>query len=450
MLRLALPLIIAEIGWMLMGIVDTIMVGRLPDSAQAIGAVSLGSVIFYAIGLIGAGLLLGLDTFISQSFGAGDIPDCNRSLINGVFMAIGLAPVLCALIAGFTALMPRLGITPDVLSLAIHYLNTLNYSLPPLLFYFAFRRYLQGVNLVKPVTFALVSANLVNLAGNYVFVYGHWGAPHLGITGSAWSTVVARAYMALCLFIAIVHFDRKHHTGLFAHKWRPDAERMAELFRLGVPAAGQMFFEIGVFATTAALIATLDAVSLAAHQVALNTAALTFMMPLGVSSAAAVRVGNALGRNDRQAAYRAGWAALVLGASIMGCAAIVLFTAPAWIARLYSPDPAVIALSVKLLYIAAIFQLFDGLQVVATGALRGAGNTRTPMLASTVAYWVIGLPLGCALCFHYHWGAPGLWVGLCAGLTSMGIFLLFLWRRTASAWLPPTASSLYHASSNQL
>ncbi len=450
MLRLALPLVIAEIGWMLMGIVDTIMVGRLPASAEAIGAVSLGSVIFYTVGIFGGSLLLGLDTFVAQSFGAGDIDDCNRSLINGTIMAVLLtAPLMLAvwLVAG---LMPHFGITPDVLPESVAYLKTLNWSIPPLLFYFAFRRYLQALNLVAPVTFVLVSANAVNLAGNYVFVYGHWGAPALGISGSAWSTVAARVYMAVFLLGYILYHDLRARTGLLHMGWRPDWRRIAALFRLGLPAATQIFLEIAVFATTAALIAKLDAVSLAAHQVALNASALTYMVPLGISSAAAVRVGQALGRNDRHAAGRAGWSALVMGMAFMSCAALLFFAVPRWIAQLFSPDEAVIALGIRLLQVAAVFQLFDGLQVVATGALRGAGNTRTPMLFSTLAYWAIGLPLGCALCFHYRWGAVGLWIGLCAGLIIMGSILLKVWQRTAAPWLallPAPASNSYHASS---
>lgn len=447
MLRMAVPLILAELGWMVMGLVDTIMVGRLPNSAEAIGAVSLGSVVFYTIGIFGAGLLLGLDTFVSQSFGAGDLADCNRSLISGLWMALLFTAPLMGVVQLAAWAMPRFGVAPEVLRGAVPYLRALNWSLPPLLLYFAFRRYLQAVNMVKPVTFVLVSANLVNLAGNYLFVYGHLGMPRLGVPGSAWSTVAARGYMAAFLLLTILYYNHAHGDALLHARWRPDWQRMAQLIRLGLPAASQIFLELAVFGAVTALISRLGAVPLAAHQVALNTASLTFMVPMGISSAAAVRVGQALGRNDLAGAARAGWTALLLGASFMGAAAITLFTVPRWIAMLYTPQPEVIALGARLLLIAAIFQIFDGVQTVAIGALRGAGNTRLPMACSLLAYWVIGLPLGYVLCFRFQWGAQGLWVGLCAGLIAIGSILLLAWRRQTRRWLPPSAPSMYHATS---
>jgi MATE family multidrug resistance protein len=198
---------------------------------------------------------------------------------------------------------------------------------------------------------------------------------------------------------------------------------------LGFPAAAQLTLEVAVFAAATALVATLDPLSLAAHQIALNTASLTFMVPLGISSAAAVRVGQALGRRDPAAAARSGWTAMVLGVGFMSCAAAVMLAVPEYVARIYTTDPAIIGIAVSLLAVAAAFQLFDGIQIVATGALRGAGDTRTPMICHLLCYWLLGVPLGYMLCFKLGWGAVGLWIGLCVALIAIGCVLLLAWRR---------------------
>jgi MATE family multidrug resistance protein len=193
-----------------------------------------------------------------------------------------------------------------------------------------------------------------------------------------------------------------------------------------------MGVEIAVFATVTVLIGRLNAIELAGHQIALTIVSTTFMMPLGISSAAAVRVGSALGRGDPQSAARSGWTALGLGAVVMSCAAATLLLIPHAIARLFTPDPRIIEAGAQLLQIAAFFQLFDGFQVVATGALRGAGDTRTPMLCHFTGYWIIGLPLGVWLCFHQALGARGLWMGLSIGLILIGLVLVAFWRRTVT------------------
>jgi multidrug resistance protein, MATE family len=201
------------------------------------------------------------------------------------------------------------------------------------------------------------------------------------------------------------------------------------LLNLGFPAASQIGVEIAVFALATMLIGKLGALALASHQIALNTVSLTYMVPLGISSAAAVRVGHALGRSDPHGASRAGWTALALGASFMTCMALALWLVPRYIVRVYTPDPSVIHAASALLFVGAFFQLFDGLQTVATGALRGAGDTRSPMICHLVYYWAIGLPVGAYLCFHVHWGAQGLWTGLCIALILIGSTLLYVWHR---------------------
>jgi multidrug resistance protein, MATE family len=418
----------AEIGWMSMGIVDTMMVGRLPDSATAMGAVSLGSNTFFVLALFGGGLLLGLDTLVSQAFGAGEREDCHRSLVNGIYLSIALTPLLAAPVWLLPGLLKGMGVASALLGLAIPYSKALAYGLFPLLLYFAVRRCLQAMNMVKPVAFALITANIINALGNWVLIYGKWGAPAMGAVGSGWSTDFARVYMAAVLVGYLLWYDRRHRTELLKTPVDIDLGRIRQLIVLGFPAAMQITLESGVFALVTALIARLGAIPLASHQIALNTVAFTYMVPLGISSAAAVRVGQAIGRKSPAGVRDAGGTAIFLGAGFMLMASAVLLIFPRWIARMYTPDESVIRSAITLLAAGAAFQLFDGIQTVATGALRGLGDTRTPMLCHFTAYWIIGLPLGSWLCFRLGWGAFGLWAGLSLALILIGVVLLFVWR----------------------
>lgn len=422
---------------MSMGIVDTIMVGRLPNSAVAIGATGLGQSLYHAVAIFGSGLLLGMDTFVSQAFGREDLPHARNTLLNGLVLALLLTPVLMIAVSFWPGLMEHFGISTELIGPMRPFLAALNWGTLPLLGYFALRRYLQAVNVALPIMLALVSANLVNGFGDWVLIYGHLGFPAMGITGSGWSTCIARVYMMLVLAITLWRAERKRPAEpRQPHALKVDATRISGLLKLGVPAAGQIVLEIGAFAAATALCAKLGPVQLSGHEIALNCAALTFMVPLGISSAAAVRVGQQLGRKDPGGARRAGWSAIMLGVGFMSCAGLTFVSAPSIIARVFSPDPAVVHVGSGLLLIAAAFQLFDGLQVVTTGALRGAGDTRTPMLANGLAYWFIGLPLGCYLCFWKHWEAAGVWTGLCIGLMLIGSALLLAWRNTNFSKMP--------------
>jgi multidrug resistance protein, MATE family len=278
-----------------------------------------------------------------------------------------------------------------------------------------------------------VTANLFNFLFNWLFIFPHrWGSLHfggMGVAGSGWSTCWARMYMAGLLVAAVLYYNRRDRLGLGHASMGVDLARIRSLLALGAPAATQIFFEIAVFSFTGVLAGKLGALPLAAHQIALNCAALSYMVPLGISSAAAVRTGNAWGRNQPQQAHRAGHAAILLGCGFMALSAVLFLTVPRAFARIFSPDVAVVTAGAQLLLIAAAFQLFDGLQIVMTGALRGIGNTRLPMLANFIGYWVLGLPLGALLCFHLGLGVFGLWIGLCAGLIFIGLILFVAWER---------------------
>jgi len=427
MLRLAVPVILAEVGWTTMGLVDTLMVG--PLGPAAIGAVGFGSIVFVAIGIFGMGLLLGLDTVISQAFGAGRQAECHRWLIQGLNLSIVAAAPLLLLSYGIIATLPAWGLNPAVRDLTLGYLNVLAPSVVPLLFYATFRRYLQAMNAVRPITFALTTANLINLGANWVLVYGKLGFPALGTTGSAWATLISRVYMASVLGIAVFLFNARHSRDLRDTAWRVDWHAIRRLLALGGPASVQNVLEVGVFAAASALVARLSAESLAAHQIALNLWSFAYMVPLGISAAGAVRVGQAVGRRDPAGTWRAGWTALALGAALTLTIAAVFLTTGAALIGAFSHDATILAIGPSLLGIAGLCLVFDGTQGISTGILRGLGETRIPMVVALLAYWGIALPLGYALCFVSGLGVSGIWIGLATGLVLVGGTLLALWHR---------------------
>lgn len=449
-LRLAGPVVRAELGWMGMGVVDTVMVGALGPAA--IGAAGIGNSLHLGFVIFGMGLLLGLDTLVSQAYGAGNLALCRAWLGRGVQLALLTTLPLMVVLAGVWLAVPALGFHPDMLPLLRSYLAIMALSTPLLLLYAAFRRYLQSTHRVAPIMFALVSANLINAGANWVLIYGKLGLPALGVAGSAWATFAARAYM--CAVLAATAWWATAGAGDHgaAQPPRPEGTRpgaaadpaaalgpaietktsIRRLIELGLPAASTVTAEVGVFAVATALAGRLEPVATASHHIALNIAAVAFMIPLGLASAGAVRVGNAVGARNPRGAAAAGWTVIAIGLAFMSMSGALFVTVPRALIGLFSDDAAVLALGASLLGIAALFQLFDGLQGVVTGTLRGLGDTRTPMVTNLAAHWLIGLPIGYWLCFVLGWGASGLWWGLSAGLIVAGVTLTAVWARRAS------------------
>lgn len=447
LLRLALPLILGELGWIAMSVVDTVMVGRLPDSAIAMSAAALAQVLFNTFVWGFGGVLLGLDTLISQAFGAKEVDEANRWLVHGLVMAAGLSAVLIGLFVTGPLALRHLPVDQIILGQTLPALRGLTYGVLPLLLYFTLRRYLQAAHHARPIAFALVSANLINAGADWVLIYGHtWqlaghtlAIPAFGVTGSAWATSFARVYLMLVLAIAVWRADRRHSYGLLGTSLRIEWQHLHRAFLLGAPAGAQIFVEIAIFATVTALIATMGPLPLAGHEVALQCASTTFMVPMAISTATSVRVGHAIGRVRARlgtiaAVSAAGWSGIAAGAAFMLVMSVVLLSIPAHIARLFTPDAGVIAAAVPLLLVAAGFQFFDGVQITVTGALRGAGNTVAPLLTHLVCYWAVGMPLGYVLAFKAHMGAAGLWWGLLAGLVGAGAVMLTVWFRTSRAF----------------
>jgi MATE family multidrug resistance protein len=430
MLRLAGPVIVAELGWMTMGLIDTAMVS--PLGPEAIGATGVASGLHFVFAIFGMGLLLGLDTLVSQAHGAGDERECVRWLVDGLWLAVLAAGPLLALSGVVLHFVPDMAFHEDIVEPLSGYFAVALWSTVPLLGFAALRRYLQATHIVKPIVFALVSANVVDIIGNWVFIYGNLGVPALGVPGAAWTTLLARVWMMTVLLVAVWLHLRKYRAGVAGVPRGIDTGRIRQLLRLGLPAASQVTLEVGVFSAATALAGSLDPVASASHQIALNIAAFCFMVPLGISSAGAVRVGSHVGARDMPSARLAGWTAIAIGIASMMATALLFFVIPRQLIGLFSRDPAVLALGASLLFVAAVFQLFDGVQGVATGVLRGIGETRVPMLTNLVGHWFIGLPIGYALCFSLGAGVTGLWWGLSIGLIVCAVVLLWVWHRRIS------------------
>jgi MATE family multidrug resistance protein len=432
--RLAWPVILAEIGWMAMGIVDTLMVG--PLGPEAIGGVGLAGVLFFAVAACGMGLLLGLDTVVSQAYGAGDHDACRRWWWQGLWLGVAVSLPLAGLLWLQRGFLDDFGFNPVIVGVVRGNLGILWLSLLPLFVYAASRRYLQALGLVRPVMAALIGANVVNAIANWALIYGHLGLPALGTDGAAWATLVSRVAMALVLVAAILWHDLRRHDGppVWRVRRRPVRADLAALLRLGVPAMLQMVFEVGGFAVASSMAASQQPAAIAAHQVSLELAGLAFMVPLGIASAAAVRVGHAVGRRDGAGAGHAGWAALVLGVSAMSTTALAFLLLPRLLLGVFTTDADVIRTGTWLLGVGALFAVFDGVQVIATGALRGLGETRRPMIWNLVGYWGLGLPVGWLLAFVAGWGVVGIWIGLSTSLIVVGTALTWTWARAARDW----------------
>jgi len=440
MLRLALPLVLAELGWMSMSVVDTMMVGHLPRPAITISAVALGQILYNTLAFGVGGVLLGLDTYISQAHGAGDWAGANKWLLSGVVLAGLLSAMLMGMVWVGPAVLIRMPIDHEVTRQAVRFVGALNWGTLPLFLYMTFRRYLQAFNHVRPIAAAVVTANAVNAGLDWLLLFGHrWdiaghsiGIKAYGVVGAAVSTALARVYLAAFAGTAVWWVDRRHGYGLRRTERSLDWSRVQRLVRLGAPVGGQIFVEIAIFAAVTALIGVMGPVQLAGHEIALNCVSFTWMVPFAISTATAVRVGQAVGRGDAAGAAAAGWTGIGLGAGFMLSMSALLVSVPGRIAAGFTHGPEVIAAAVPLLLVGAAFQFFDGVQTTATGALRGMGNTHAGLYVQLVGYWVVGLPLGLWLGFGWKMGAVGLWIGLAAGLLIAGVALITVWARTVT------------------
>jgi MATE family multidrug resistance protein len=432
LLRLAVPIVVVQVGVMLMGAVDTLMVGHV--SPAALAAVALGNL--YSIGwlMFGLGVLFALDPLVSQAFGAGDDVAVGRAVQRGFFIALVVTLPTSLLLLAVDPVLTWVGQPAAVVPLAAGYVYRTVGSVFPFLAFVVLRQSLQAQARTAPIVVTIFVANAVNAGLNYAWIFGHFGFPELGVLGSAWATLVSRWFMALLLLVLGWPHLRPYIARRVSRVLSPAP--FLRMLALGAPIGGQMLLEWGAFATIALLMGWLGIAQVAAHQIALTLASLTFMVPLGIASAATVRVGHAVGRGDPTALRQAAASALCIGAGFMALTGIAFFAAPTFFAAWYTDDMEVLQIAAALIPIAGIFQIFDGTQVVSLGVLRGLGDTRVPVAVALVGFWCLGIPTSVWLGFRAGLGATGLWWGFVVGL---GIVAAILFMRVQHMTLRPQA-----------
>jgi MATE family multidrug resistance protein len=431
--RLAGPLIGGQLTMVGMSTIDTVMAGRL--DAVALGAVAVGSSVWASIMLFSTGVLMILAPSIAQAEGAGEPGRVAPLTRQTIWVSLGLAILGILIAANMRPVLDLLRVDPAIVPGTTGYLRALCWGVPAWAVYMVLRTMSEGLGATRPTLYFGLVGLAVNVPADWVLMYGKFGLPALGARGCGYATAAVWCFQLLGMAIYVARHRRYRHLELFAHFEPPDREAISRLLRLGMPVGVMWLMEVSMFTMVALLIGTMGTIMVAGHQVTINFAAFTFMVPLGLSMATSVRVGNAVGRRDPLGVRLAARAGLALSLCTQTVSASLMLSVPAWIAGIYTDDAAVIAIAVQLLFLAAIFQFSDGIQVLSAGILRGLNDTRVPMLITIVAYWLVGLPLGAVLGFRLGLGARGMWVGLIAGLTAAAV-LLGLRYRAMSARLP--------------
>ena len=420
--RLALPVVLVQVGMMFMGVIDTVMVGHV--SASVLAAVALGNLYFFNAIVLSQGTLMALDPIIAQAVGARDEEGVRRGLQRGLLLAAALSIVTALLLLPAHGLLVLTRQQAEIIPDTTAYVHLSIPGVLPFLVFVVCRQTLQALHRVAPIVWAIVGANLTNAGLNWVFVYGHLGSPALGAAGSAIATLVSRWLMTIALLVLAWRTLRAYLVPVRRESFH--TAPLARVLALGVPVGLQQLLESGAFGAIGLMMGILGTKEMAAHQIAITLAALTFMVPLGVASAAAVRVGRAVGAHDAERAKQAARAAFLCGMGFMSLTALIFLTAPRALASIFTGDAAVIAIAGLLIPVAGVFQIFDGAQAVGAGVLRGLGDTRAPLIGMIAGYWLIGLPVSLVLGFRTPLRAAGLWWGFVASLSIVALFLA--WR----------------------
>ena len=434
--RLSIPLIAGHAGNQVMGLVDTAMVGRLGKAA--LGGTGIGNGLFFVVTIVAMGCVFGMDAPVAQALGANEPARARRAFWQGLRVVVIAGVPTLAVLAALPLVLAPVGVDVDVAREARHYVWARLPGLFPFLFFVCCRSYLQALDVTRPIVVSTVIANVINLIGNALFIFGDAslhklglpgiGLPALGVVGSALSTSIAQVAMLGVLVAAL----RAQEAPPDPARRRADPGQIRTIFRLGLPLGVQLLAEVGVFVTCNVLAGRMSKDASAGYQLAITLASFTFMFALGVGAATGVRVGQAVGRDDTPGARRSGFAGLKLILGVMAVPAVLFLVIPEWLAAVFTDDPTVVAAAVPLLRIAAVFQLSDGVQGVAAGALRGAGDPDIALWANVIGHWGVGLPIALVLAHGVGMGAPGLWWGLSAGLTVVAIWLSWRFARLSS------------------
>jgi len=416
---IAYPIVLSQLGHIAVGVADSIMVGEL--GTDPLAAVSLANSIFSLVLMFGIGMSMAITPLVAAVDGEGGGQQKSGAIFrHGLVINLLTAILLGLLMIGGSQVLPLLDQPQQVVGITLPYLTIITISLVPFMFFQTFKQYAEGLSYTRAAMYITLSANLLNIVLNYLLIYGKLGFPELGLNGAGWATLISRVVMA----IAILIYARR--TVWFQQELviqRLQKRLVTRILNIGVPTGFQYVFEVGAFSCAAIMMGWLGAQALAAHQIALNMAAVSYMMVTGIAAASTVRVGNQLGRRDIPNMRRAGFSAIIMGVAMMSVAALIFVVGKNFLPTLYIDEPEVVELAGSLLVIAAFFQLSDGAQAVGLGILRGMADVRVPTVIALVAYWVIGLPVGYWLSFEFHLGPQGVWYGLLIGLTLAAVLL---------------------------
>ncbi|WP_151088099.1 MATE family efflux transporter [Hymenobacter baengnokdamensis] len=435
-LLLAYPVVLSQLGHILVGVCDSVMVGHL--GKLPLDAVGMGVSSTTLLLVLGLGISMGAVPRVAAANGRGDKEALGRLLVGTVW----LNTLVGVLLAGFSQLLPlllpHLHQAPEVVALATPWVRVVGLSLLPLMVFQGFREWAEGLGLTRQAMQLSIAANVLNALLCYALIFGHFGAPRLGLMGAAWATLIARIGMALLMgqFVLRTQLLRAKRPATMAEWLRPGLAELRGQLALGLPIGVQMMLEVGAFSFSYLMIGWIGVTPQAAHQIAINVASVTYMAATGIAAAATIRVGNLRGSGDMAGARQAGFAAYWLAFGFMGTMGLLLIVLRHSIPAFYNTDPAVVAQAATLLAIAAGFQVSDGLQVVGLGALRGLEDVKVPSVVALLAYWAIALPLGYGLGFGLGLGAPGIWLGLLTGLSLVAGVLLLRFRRESQPGKP--------------
>ncbi len=425
--RMAGPLVVGQLSQVGMGFTDTVMAGRL--GPVDLGAVAIGSTLWIPVYLACVGVMMAMSPTVAHHEGAGRRPSISRLYRQSLWLSGALAVLGFIVTSQVGVVMSWIGVDPAIVPVTEDYLDAIAWGMPGVCFYLGLRFVSEGLGHTRPVMYIQLLALVANVPGNYVLMYGALGNPAMGAVGAGWSSALVLTAAAAGMLGYVASRSRFRAYRLFRRPERPDPDELLPLLRLGLPIALVTVLEVGLFTAVGLLMGSLGAVAVAGHQIAINYAALMFMIPLGVSLATTVRVGQASGAGDIEEARLAGFVGMGMATGAMLISALFMLAAPGLIVGMYTTDQAVSAVARSLLLMAAVFQVSDGLQAGALGALRGLKDTRYPVLVTFVAYWMIGLPIGWSIGIGRALGPQGLWVGLVAGLTFAALLLsLRFWR----------------------
>jgi multidrug resistance protein, MATE family len=420
-LRLAGPLVANNLALAGMSFADTVMAGRLGTTDLA--AVAVGGSAWMVVFLLGLGTLMAVSPLVAHTYGAGRWEDAGGVLRQALWLSQALAIGAFMLLLGAGPLLAAIGVDPEVVPLTSGYLFAISFGLPGVFAFLAMRFMTEGVGWTRPIMYAAAVGLVVNVFGNWVLMYGNLGFPRLGAVGCGMASAIAMWSMFATMLVYLLRSRRYAPFALWARFERPRWQAQREILGLGLPIAASVEAEAGLFAGAALIMATLGATQVAGHQIAINYAGTMFMVPLAFHSATTIRVGQALGRGEARQARRAGWTGIGLCGLFMLASAFVLFLFRDRIAAFYTSDPELLPLATALLTMAMVFQVSDGLQVGAAGALRGFKDTRVPLLMNVASYWLIAFPMAWYAGIHADLGPIAVWAALIVGLTVTALLL---------------------------